>query len=76
MSIQKERLKYITAVVIYGTIGMFLRYVSLPSELVAMCRGIIGSLFILLFLQIASRRTDGAGSADVRSQACAITWRR
>jgi RarD protein len=65
MSTQKARLKSINAVVLYGTIGMFLRYVSLPSELVAMCRGIIGSLFILLFLQVASRRTDGAGSADV-----------
>ena len=39
-----ERLKYIIAVVLYGTIGMFLRYVSLPSEIVAMCRGLIGSL--------------------------------
>ena len=46
-----ERLKYILAVVIYGTIGLFLRYVSLPSEIVAMCRGIIGSVFILLYLR-------------------------
>ena len=45
-----ERLKYITAVVLYGTIGYFLRFVSLPSELVAMCRGLIGGGFILLFM--------------------------
>ena len=38
-----ERVKYITAVVLYGTIGLFLRYVALPSELVAMCRGVIGA---------------------------------
>ena len=43
-----ERLKYIIAVVLYGTIGMFLRYVSLSSEIVAMCRGLIGSLFIFI----------------------------
>ena len=41
MNLAKERMKYITAVVIYGTIGFFLRYVSLPSEIVAMCRGIV-----------------------------------
>ena len=46
-----ERTKYIIAVILYGTIGMFLRYVSLPSELVAMCRGSIGSVFILLYLK-------------------------
>ncbi|MBQ9528713.1 MAG: EamA family transporter [Fretibacterium sp.] len=46
-----ERVKYILAVVIYGTIGLFLRYVSLPSEIVALCRGIIGSGFILLYLR-------------------------
>ena len=43
----RERLKYVTAVVLYGTIGMFLRFVNLPSEAVAMARGLIGSLCIL-----------------------------
>lgn len=50
-----ERAKYITSVVIYGTIGLFLRYVSLPSDMVALCRGAIGSLFILLYMKL--RRT-------------------
>ncbi len=50
-----ERIKYITAVVLYGTIGLFLRQVSLPSEIVAMCRGAIGSVFILVF-QLAGRK--------------------
>ena len=44
-----ERLKYVTAVVLYGTIGVCLRYVSLPSEIAALCRGVIGSLFLLAF---------------------------
>lgn len=55
-----ERIKYITAVVLYGTIGMFLRYVSLPSEIAAMFRGIIGSAFIFAFLKIRKRRFDRA----------------
>ncbi len=57
-SLGRERIKYITSVFLYGTIGMFLRYVSLPSELVAMCRGIIGSLFILLFLKTRHTKPD------------------
>lgn len=57
----KERLKYITAVVIYGTIGFFLRYVTLPSEIVAMCRGIIGSTFIMLYLKSRHSSLDLKG---------------
>lgn len=58
-SLGRERAKYITSVVLYGTIGMFLRYVSLPSELVAMCRGIFGSIFILAFLAFRHTKPDG-----------------
>ncbi len=53
-----ERAKYITAVILYGTIGMFLRYVNGPSELVAMCRGIIGAAFIFLYQQLRGQRPD------------------
>ena len=55
-----ERIKYILAVVLYGTIGLFLRYVALPSEVVAMCRGILGSAFILGYLALKRDRPDGA----------------
>lgn len=51
----KERLKYILAVILYGTVGMFLRFVDLPSEAVALYRGIIGALFIL-FYRLALRQ--------------------
>ncbi len=56
--LRKERLKYILAVVLYGTIGMFVRFVSLPSEEVALCRGLFGSLFILLYLKLTGRKMD------------------
>lgn len=56
--LRKERIKYITAVVLYGTIGMFVRFVSLPSEEVALCRGLFGSLFILLYLKLTGQHMD------------------
>ena len=58
MDLNRERGKYIIAVVLYGTIGTFLRYVNLPSELVAMCRGAIGSVFILLYLRLRRRQMN------------------
>lgn len=57
-SLNIERAKYITAVVIYGTIGAFLRYVSLPSDVVALCRGAIGSAFILLYMKFRRINMD------------------
>ncbi len=59
-SLGKERIKYIIAVVLYGTIGYFLRFVNYPSEFVAMCRGFIGSLFIFLYLKSKGSKIDRA----------------
>ena len=53
-----ERTKYIVAVLLYGTIGMCLRLVRVPSEIVVMCRGILGSSFILAFLAVRKKRPD------------------
>ncbi|MBR2836027.1 MAG: EamA family transporter [Coriobacteriales bacterium] len=58
MNLAVERTKYIVSVVLYGTIGMFLRYVSIPSEIVAMCRGALGSVFILLYLRMRRKHLD------------------
>lgn len=44
------KIKYVAAVVIYGTIGMILRWTTLPSEVLVLARGSIGSLFILLYV--------------------------
>ena len=37
---------------IFGTIGVFRRYIPLPSSMVAMTRGIMGMVFLLLVLKI------------------------
>lgn len=52
------RVQYIIAVVLYGTIGLFLRSVRLPSELVAFCRGAVGSLIILGYQKARGGRPD------------------
>ncbi len=58
VNLTAERIKYILAVVLYGTIGLFLRFAGIPSEIAAMCRGILGSLFIFLYLKLRGRRID------------------
>ena len=56
ISMRTERIKYITAVLLYGTIGAFLRFVNLPSEIAALGRGVVGSLFILCWMAVRRRK--------------------
>ena len=42
--------KLTLSMVIFGTIGVFRRYIPLPSSLVAMTRGLTGMLFLLLVM--------------------------
>ena len=62
------KLMYITAVVLFGTIGMFLRFIGLPGEVVAMCRGFLGSGFIGLLYLIKGRRMNKEAIAKNRKR--------
>ena len=47
--------KLTLSMVIFGTIGIFRRYIPLPSSLVAMTRGLTGMLFLLLVMVLRKR---------------------
>ena len=49
---------------LYGTIGIFVRNISLPSSVIALVRGIIGVAFILLFMRIRKIRIS---LADIKA---------
>ncbi len=44
----KAKLSMITAMLIFGSIGLFVRGIPLPSSQIALARGMIGSIFLLL----------------------------
>ena len=50
------KLKMIGAVVIFGTIGIFRKYIPMSSGLIAMVRGLVGVLFLLLIPAIKRER--------------------
>ena len=54
----KKTLMYLAAVIIYGTNGYFLHYINCSSEFVVMCRGLIGSIFILFMMFISKNLPD------------------
>ncbi len=47
--------KLTLSMIIFGTIGVFRRYIPLPSSLVAMTRGLTGMLFLLLVMLLRKR---------------------
>lgn len=48
---KKSLMMIICAMLIYGTIGIFRRFIPLSSSVLAFCRGIIGSVFLLVLVK-------------------------
>ena len=47
-----DKLKMAGAMTIFGTIGLFIKYIGLPSSVISHARGFIGTIFIFLFVKI------------------------
>ena len=45
-----DTFKLLTAVIIFGTNGFFIRYINAPNETLIMARGLIGALFIVFLM--------------------------
>lgn len=57
------RLKLIVVMLLFGTIGIFVRTIAMPSSIIALVRGIIGSIFLLLVVVL---RKSGIDTAAVK----------
>ena len=55
MNNNRDKLMMIAAMTIFGTIGIFRKYIPLPSSLLALARGIIGTAFLLLLVLVIKR---------------------
>ena len=63
ISVDKQaaaKAKVILSMFIYGTIGVFVRYIPLPSSLIAMVRGLLGAPFLLLVMLAQKKRLSRA----------------
>lgn len=55
---KSAKLQLISSMVIFGTIGLFVRHISLPSSVIAFARGLIGMIFLLLVLLVQRKKPD------------------
>ncbi len=54
----KSKLYLVASMIIFGSIGVFRRYIPLPSGMLAMLRGFIGALFILIIMLVKKQLPD------------------
>ena len=54
----KEKASMILSMVVFGTIGIFVNYIGLPSGVIAFFRGITGATVILLVMLLTGRKVD------------------
>ena len=56
--IKNAKIRLITAMFIFGTLGLFVRYIPLPSSVIALSRGVLGMLFLLAVTLFKKRPLD------------------
>ncbi len=56
---------FIASMLIFGTIGIFRRYIPLPSALLAGIRGLLGGLFLLVFVRLSGKKSGAKLSPRV-----------
>lgn len=56
----KSKIQFLSAMIIFGTIGVFVRYIDLSSSEIALLRGLIGSLFLTTVMFIMKKKIPWA----------------
>ena len=54
----REKASVILSMVIFGTIGIFVEYIDLPSGVIASFRGITGAIVILAVMLLSGKKID------------------
>ena len=57
---KKAKLKLLSAMGIFGTIGIFVKYIPLPSATIAFARGFLGVLFLALVMLLTRKKLNVA----------------
>ena len=56
----RAKLEIVLAMAVFGTIGLFVRGIPLPSGVIAMTRGLVGAALLLVFCLLRGKRPDSA----------------
>ena len=60
---RRSLMMFISSMLIFGTIGVFRRYIPFSSAFLAMTRGLLGGLLVMVYVRLSGRQKDrGTGS--------------
>lgn len=51
-----SRIQLVLSMLVFGSIGIFVKYIEMPSSVVACARGLIGTVFLLLVVLVSRNR--------------------
>ena len=52
------KLKILISMAIFGTVGIFVRFIPMASAAIALCRGVLGCLFLLILMAVTGRKPN------------------
>ncbi|MBR3866500.1 MAG: EamA family transporter [Butyricicoccus sp.] len=55
---KKAKLNLVISMFVFGTIGLFVRHIALPSSVIALVRGAVGTLFLLAVVRLRGQKLD------------------
>ena len=52
------KLKILSSMAIFGTVGIFVRFIPMASAAIAFCRGVMGCIFLLILMAIIGKKPN------------------
>jgi len=52
------KLKILTSMAIFGTVGIFVRFIPMASAAIAFCRGVLGCVFLLVLMAATGKKPN------------------
>ena len=52
------KLKILTSMAIFGTVGIFVRFIPMASAAIAFCRGVLGCVFLLVLMAVTGKKPN------------------
>ena len=52
------KLKILTSMAVFGTVGIFVRFIPMASAGIAFCRGVLGCVFLLLLMLLTGKKPN------------------
>lgn len=60
MDTMSSKIQLFLSMFIFGTIGLFVRAIPLPSSMIALVRAVVGTLFLLIVMLLSRKKPDRA----------------